>query len=152
MRAKRCRVRCVALAALTLAVSHCHRLTSAEPPSASPTVPAAFTGNAPESVLPAAPPVTLTAPDGTGLTLARLTARAVLEGPLAFTELRLAFVNPEARTLEGTFKIALPQGASISRFAMLIDDRWQEGEVVERQRARVAYEDFLHRKRDPALL
>src|SRR6185503_3439081 len=29
---------------------------------------------------------------------------------------------------------------------------WQEGEVVERQRARQAYEDFLHRRQDPALL
>jgi len=29
---------------------------------------------------------------------------------------------------------------------------WQEGEVVERQAARRAYEDFLHRRQDPALL
>ena len=41
--------------------------------------------------------------------------------------------------------------AAISRFAMKIGDRWQEGEVVERQAARVAYEDFLHRRQDPAL-
>ncbi|MCA9714561.1 MAG: AgmX/PglI C-terminal domain-containing protein, partial [Myxococcales bacterium] len=36
--------------------------------------------------------------------------------------------------------------------AMRIGDRWQEGEVVERQAARRAYEDFLHRRQDPALL
>jgi hypothetical protein len=29
---------------------------------------------------------------------------------------------------------------------------WQEGEVVERQRARLVYEDYLHRRQDPALL
>src|SRR5215467_7216092 len=99
-----------------------------------------------------APPVTLTASDGTGLGLTELAARAVLEGPLAFTEMRLVFANQQPRTLEGTFKIRLPQGASISRFAMRVGDAWQEGEIVERQRARAAYEDFLHRKQDPALL
>ena len=35
---------------------------------------------------------------------------------------------------------------------MKLGDTWQEGEVVERQAARVAYEDFLHRRQDPALL
>jgi hypothetical protein len=94
----------------------------------------------------------LTASDGTGLTLTALDARAVIEEPLAFTELRLVFDNPEARTLEGTFRIALPPGAAISRFAMRTSDQWQEGEVVERKAARSAYEDFLHRKQDPALL
>lgn len=97
-------------------------------------------------------PMSLTASDGTGLRLASLTARAVVEGPLAFTELRLSFDNPEDRQLEGRFSITLPPGAALSRFAMQIDGRWQEGEVVERQAARVAYEDFLHRRQDPALL
>ncbi len=101
---------------------------------------------------PAGPRITLTASDGTGLVLTALSTRAVLEGPLAFTEMRLAFANPRPRTLEGTFKIVLPAGASISRFALRVGDAWQEGEVVERQRARAAYEDFLHRKQDPALL
>jgi hypothetical protein len=145
--------RSAAIAALTLVVSHCHRLSSAEAPSVSPPLHVAAPWNSPEALSTApTPPVTLTASDGTGLELKTLAARAVLEGPLAFTELHLAFVNPQPRVLEGTFKIALPQSASLSRFAMRIDDRWQEGEVVERQRARVAYEDFLHRKRDPALL
>ncbi|APR79240.1 Hypothetical protein A7982_04587 [Minicystis rosea] len=96
--------------------------------------------------------LSLTASDGTGLTLASYDARGVIEGPLAFTEVRLAFDNPEARTLEGTFRITLPQGAAISRFAMRQGESWQEGEVVEKQAARRAYEDFLHRRQDPALL
>ncbi|RYE82257.1 MAG: hypothetical protein EOO75_20970, partial [Myxococcales bacterium] len=87
-----------------------------------------------------------------GLSLAALDARAVVVGSLAFTELRLTFDNPLDRTLEGTFRVALPQGASISRFAMRQGERWQEGEVVETQRARQVYEDFLHRRQDPALL
>ncbi len=97
-------------------------------------------------------PVSLTASDGTGLKLVKLQARAVVNDPLAYTELQLTFENPLDRVLEGQFKVTLPQGAAISRFAMKVDGRWQEGEVVERQAARRAYEDFLHRRQDPALL
>ncbi len=97
-------------------------------------------------------PVSLTASDGTGLKLVKLQARAVVMDPLAFTELTLSFENPLDRVIEGQFKVTLPAGATVSRFAMKIDGRWQEGEVVERQAARRAYEDFLHRRQDPALL
>ena len=97
-------------------------------------------------------PLSLTASDGTGLKLTHLVARAEVQEPLAFTELRLTFENPEMRLMEGTFRITLPRGATVSRFAMKIGGRWQEGEVVEKQAARVAYEDFLHRRQDPALL
>ncbi len=97
-------------------------------------------------------PVRLTASDGTGLSLVALEANGVLEPPLAFTELHLTFENPRDQVIEGRFQISLPPGAALSRFALKIGDSWQEGEVVERQRARQAYEDFLHRRQDPALL
>jgi tetratricopeptide (TPR) repeat protein len=97
-------------------------------------------------------PMALTASDGTGLKLVSLDAKAVVQGPLAFTELHLTFLNPEARQIEGRFTITLPPGAAISRFAMNLPGGWQEAEVVERQQAQQIYEDFLHRKQDPALL
>ncbi|HEU0036098.1 MAG TPA: VIT domain-containing protein [Kofleriaceae bacterium] len=99
-----------------------------------------------------APPWSLTASDGSGLVLTRVDARAVFEGPLAFTELHLYFHNPEDRVREGTFAITLPAHAAVSRFAMENNGQWMEAEVVEKQLARRAYEDFLHRKQDPALL
>ena len=101
---------------------------------------------------PAAAPWTLTASDGSGLRLARVDAKGVVEGPLAFTELHLYFHNPEARVREGTFAITLPPGATLSRFAMEHETGFHEGEVVARSLARRAYEDFLHRRQDPALL
>lgn len=97
-------------------------------------------------------PYSLTASDGTGLELVGLDARAVVDGPLAFTELRLTFKNPQPRTIEGHFKVTMPDDAAISRFAMKIRGQWMEGEVVEKQAARRAYEDALHRRQDPALL
>ncbi|MBL8951801.1 MAG: hypothetical protein JNK82_13550 [Myxococcaceae bacterium] len=97
-------------------------------------------------------PLSLTASDGSGLNLVSLEGRAVVSGPLAFTELKLVFENPRDRVIEGTFHVVLPPLATVSRFAMKLDNRWQEGEVVEKQAARRAYEDFLHRRQDPALL
>lgn len=101
---------------------------------------------------PASPPMSLTCSDGAGLELVAVEAKAVVEDPLTFTELHLTFRNPEPRVREGQFEILLPPGAAISRFAMRIGSEWQEGEVVELQAARRAYEDFLHRRQDPALL
>ena len=99
-----------------------------------------------------APPLSLTASDGSGLELVSMEARAVVQGPLAFTELHLTFRNPEPRQIEGRFAITLPAQAAISRLAMKLPAGWQEAEVVERQAARRAYEDVLHRRQDPALL
>src|SRR5262249_19695446 len=98
------------------------------------------------------PPWSLTASDGSGLLLTRVDAKAVFEGPLAYTELHLYFHNPEDRRREGTFQITLPSHAAVSRFAMESDGQWMEAEVVEKQLARRAYDDFLHRRQDPALL
>ena len=97
-------------------------------------------------------PIQLTASDGTGLKLVSLDAKIAIEGPLAYTELTMGFENPLDRTLEGRFDVVLPTGAAVSRFAMRLPAGWQEAEVVEKQAARVAYEDFLHRRQDPALL
>ncbi|MEZ4442597.1 MAG: VIT domain-containing protein [Polyangiaceae bacterium] len=107
---------------------------------------------APRAQADAGPPIELVSADGKPLTLRSVASQTVVVGALAFTELQLSFKNPEARTIEGRFRIALPEGASLSRFAMRVGSSWQEGEVVEKKRARRTYEDFLHRRVDPALL
>ncbi len=97
-------------------------------------------------------PISLTSSDGAGLILSSYESNTVLDGIFAFTEIKLTFHNPESRQREGRFRISLPEGAHLARFAMMIGDKWQEGEVVERKKAIRVYEDFLHRKQDPALL
>ena len=126
--------------------------TDARPAAGSTSASFRFPTSGERLVMEPASPIQLTASDGTGLSLVALEANGVLEPPLAFTELHLTFENPRDQRIEGRFRIALPPGAALSRFAMKIGGAWQEGEVVERQRARVAYEDALHRRVDPALL
>jgi hypothetical protein len=119
------------------------------PTSFVPAVPLAM-GGAP--LTETSPPASLTTTDGTGLSMVAVFARAVVDDPLAFTELHFTFENPENRILEGRFHVALPKDAALSRLALKIDGAFQEGEVVEKEQARVAYEDALHFRRDPALL
>ncbi len=106
------------------------------------------------SPLSATVPMELTASDGTGLALVAVTGSVVVADPVALTELRLVFDNPEARRREGRFALELPPGASLSRLAMRVGDRWMEGEVVERSRGQRTYERYIHRRPnvDPVLM
>ena len=124
-----------ALLCSSLAVSVFGCRNDTPPPSAFPTPlvtapPAALT--APEGALlppgrtrSPGPAIGLSASDGTGLALASMVGRGVIEGPLALTELELTFENTEDRVREGRFHITLPARASVSRFAMKIGDTWQ---------------------------
>lgn len=98
------------------------------------------------------PPISLVTPEGVELELVSVEAKALLAEPLAFTELHLRFRNPESRQLEGRFRVVLPPSASVARFAMKVRSNWEEAELVELSQAREAYEMFLHRRQDPALL
>jgi tetratricopeptide (TPR) repeat protein len=115
-------------------------------------LPALPLGHASPAKADATPPLQLTSSDGAGLELRSLDVRAVVDGPLVLTELRATFHNPENRVREGRFQLVLPDGAALSRFAMLQPAGWMEGEVVEKAKAERVYEDFLHRRQDPALL
>ena len=97
-------------------------------------------------------PISLVTADGVELDLLSVEARVLLVEPLAFTELHLYFRNPEARQLEGRFRVVLPPSAAVARLAMKGGKKWEEAELVELEQAREAYEMFLHRRQDPALL
>ncbi|MEO6773174.1 MAG: AgmX/PglI C-terminal domain-containing protein [Kofleriaceae bacterium] len=133
-----------------------HEAPPAPPaPLPPPVVPAPSGFHTHHVVVPSRDPVaawSLTASDGSGLQLVSIDAKAVIEGPLAFTELHLVFHNPEPRVREGTFAITLPARASVSRFALVEGGAFKEAEVVAKALARRAYDDELHRGIAPAIL
>lgn len=96
-------------------------------------------------------PVSLTASDGTALTLRSLRVRAVVDEPLAFTELEMVFANPEGRVLDGQLAVTMPPGARITRFARATGPNWIEAEVVTR---RAPYQSLMRGepRQDPAML
>ena len=74
---------------------------------------------------------------------------------IALTNVEEAFTNRSGRTVEATYKFLLPSGASITRLALDVNGRIEEGEVLEKKRARRIFKQIVDdsvRPRDPALL
>jgi len=77
---------------------------------------------------------------------------ASVENSVATTKVSQAFYNSTSRRLEATFVFPLPAQASISQFAMYINGKRTEGELLEASKARGIYEDIVRRMKDPGLL
>lgn len=71
---------------------------------------------------------------------------------VAKTSVDQVFLNNFDRDIEGTYIFPLPEGASISEFAMWIGSQKVSGEILDAQQARRVYEDIVRRMKDPALL
>jgi Ca-activated chloride channel family protein len=75
----------------------------------------------------------------------------ILDG-IAKTTVEEEFENHTDRRLEGTFQFPLPPDASISRLALEVNGKIEEGTCLERERAREVFESIVSRMKDPALL
>ncbi len=73
-------------------------------------------------------------------------------GRLATVDLDLTFSNPYAQVLEGQLVLPLPSGATVTAMALEIDGQLREAAVVERQKARVVFEEIVRRGVDPGLV
>jgi Ca-activated chloride channel family protein len=75
-----------------------------------------------------------------------------IKDQVATTHVDQVFVNESNQEIEGEYIFPLPEEASISQFAMWVDGKRLEAEVLDREKAREIYEDIVRRQRDPALL
>jgi len=71
---------------------------------------------------------------------------------VATTRVVQVFQNSTSRDLEATYIFPIPKGSSITEFALYIDGKRVEGELLPKDRAREIYTDIVRRMRDPALL
>jgi TonB-dependent SusC/RagA subfamily outer membrane receptor len=60
--------------------------------------------------------------------------------------------NPNTKVLDGEFNFSLHESQVVTGFALDINGKMREGVIVEKQKARVAYENTIRRKVDPGLL
>lgn len=88
----------------------------------------------------------------TPLATESLEVRVFLVGRMAKTEVKQVFRNHTSRQTEGTYTFRLPENASLSRLAMDVEGKMVEGELVEREKARMIYEGIVRKQKDPALL
>ena len=74
-----------------------------------------------------------------------------LQGFVASTRVDLTFFNPNARVLEGELVFPLAEGQSITGYALEVEGKLRQGVVVEKETARVAFEQTTRRRIDPGL-
>jgi len=71
---------------------------------------------------------------------------------VARTSIDQVFVNHYGRDIEGTYLFPVPEGATVSDFAMYIGSERVKGEILDSREARRIYEDIVRRMRDPGLV
>jgi hypothetical protein len=81
-----------------------------------------------------------------------LDVRVVIHGLEAETTQTLTFFNPNARVLEGELELPLPDGATVSGFALDVGGQLVDASVVEKHQARVALEAEIRKGVDPGLV
>lgn len=72
-------------------------------------------------------------------------------GFIARTSIELRFDNPNGRVLEGEFVFPLSAGQTVAGYALEVNGAMREGVVVEKETARVAFEDITRQQVDPGL-
>lgn len=73
-------------------------------------------------------------------------------GQIARTDIDQEFFNPNDQPLEGSYLFPVPKGAQLDKFAMEIDGKQVEAELLPAEQARQIYEDIVRKMKDPALL
>jgi Ca-activated chloride channel homolog len=124
-------------------------------PSPTPTPPTSRTDAAPLPPAPARPALLVkTAEDrpSEALAITRMDVRAVVDGFLAETTTTLTFHNGYPRALEGELVFPLPEGATLSGYALDVNGEMVDGVVVEHHEARIAFEKEVRRGIDPGLV
>jgi len=75
-----------------------------------------------------------------------------IDNQTAQTRIRQVFFNRYSRPIEATYLLPIPKGAHVTDFAMEINGKKVNGEVLEKDKARRIYTDIVRRLRDPGLL
>ncbi len=70
----------------------------------------------------------------------------------AVTTVEMELSNPNSKVLDGEINFSLADGQTINSFWLDINGNMREGVVIEKQQARIAYENVIRRKVDPGLL
>ena len=86
------------------------------------------------------------------LSLSKVAVVVEIYGFLAETKMTLMFRNPHNRQLAGDLYFPLPEGATISGYALDINGVMVDGVVVEKEKGRVVFEKIVRQGIDPGLV
>ena len=86
------------------------------------------------------------------LTVDSVHIHATITSGVAQTEVEQTWRNDTERAQEGSYLFPLPEGASVSDFALYDGDKKMAGRLLDKDQAADTYEGIVRRQRDPALL
>lgn len=86
------------------------------------------------------------------LTIDAVHVHADISGGVARTEVEQVWRNDTDRAEEGSYLFPLPEGASITDFALYDGEHKLEGTLLDKDQAAGTYEGIVRQRRDPALL
>jgi hypothetical protein len=84
--------------------------------------------------------------------LSHLCVDVKIAGNIAITIMKMTFRNKNNRILEGELIFPMPEGVSVSRYALDINGQMREAVPVEKEKATQVFEEIEHQRVDPGLL
>ena len=91
-------------------------------------------------------------PQKTGVNLKSLNVEVEIFGNVATTTMTMVFHNSTNRMLEGELTFPMPEGVTVSRYAIDINGKIREAVPVPKAKATEVFESIEHRQVDPGLL
>lgn len=98
------------------------------------------------------PTIKVTGASDSSVTLQSLKIDIKVAGNIATTSMEMTFHNSSQRILEGSLTFPLPQGVTVSGYALDINGKLREAVPVEKEKATQVFESIERRRVDPGLL
>lgn len=90
--------------------------------------------------------------DSARVKMSQLLVNVKVVGNIAYTTAEMHFVNSGTRQMEAELLFPLPEGISVSRYAIDINDKMREAVPVNKNKGQQVFEAVEHRRVDPGLL
>ncbi len=98
------------------------------------------------------PVLKVDAQDSASISLTKLKTGVKVIGNYAITTMEMTFCNSSNRVLEGELTFPMPEGVTVSRYAIDINGKMREAVSVDKEKGQVVYEEIIRRRIDPGLL
>ncbi|WP_045967780.1 VIT domain-containing protein [Flavobacterium sp. 316] len=98
------------------------------------------------------PQLTVKDKDSSLVRLSKLKVSVKVVGNIAYTTTEMHFFNAAARDMEAELLFPLPEGVSVSRYAIDINGKMREAVPVNKNKGKQVFEAIEHRRVDPGLL
>ena len=86
------------------------------------------------------------------VTLKKMDIEVEIFGNVAITTMKMVFYNNSSRILEGELTFPMPDGVTVSRYALDINGKLRDAVPVAKAKATEVFESIEHRRVDPGLL